>query len=98
MRSCGVIIACATFFGSEAISAIFAKAVFPTPQSTPEFFIFDNNCKLDAHLKQNGDTHFINTGKPVDVFHFTSKHKVTDTHCQVNCNPAAFPKLIDKGS
>ena len=68
------------------------------PQLTPEFFIFDNNCKLDAHIKRIGDTHFINTGKPVDVFHFTSKHKVTDTHCQLNCNPAAFPELIGNGS
>ncbi|KAG1817374.1 hypothetical protein EV424DRAFT_1347961 [Suillus variegatus] len=41
----------ATFFGSEAVSAVneFAKAVFPTATSTHEYFIFDNNCKLRAH-------------------------------------------------
>ncbi len=94
MRPCGVIIARATFFGSEAISAVnvshlfvvdfggseavirrLQRLFFQPPSQPQSFFIFDNNCKLDAHLKRSGDTHFINTGKPVDVFHFTSKHK-----------------------
>ncbi|KAJ7164484.1 hypothetical protein C8R46DRAFT_901653 [Mycena filopes] len=98
MRSCGVILSRATFFGSEAISSVndFAKATFPSPESTPEFFVFDNNCKLDAHQRVNNDCHFENTGKPVDVFHFTSKHKLTDHHCQLYCNPAAFPEMIMK--
>ncbi|KAJ7168381.1 hypothetical protein C8R43DRAFT_877227 [Mycena crocata] len=98
MRSCGVILSRATFFGSEAISSVntFAKATFPTPESTPEFFVFDNNCKLDAHQRAIGDRHFENTGKPVDVFHFTCKHKLTDHHCQLYCNPAAFPEMILK--
>jgi len=39
-------------------------------------------------------THFENTGMPVDIFHFKSKHKVTDIHCQLYCNPAAFPEQI----
>ncbi|KAF7342791.1 hypothetical protein MSAN_01994700 [Mycena sanguinolenta] len=96
MRTCGVILSRATLFGSEAVSAVnlFAKATFPTPESTPEFFIFDNNCKLDAHQRAIGDDHFNRTGKPVDVFHFKSKHKITDTHCQRYCNPAAFPEMI----
>ncbi|KAK7026326.1 hypothetical protein R3P38DRAFT_3269302 [Favolaschia claudopus] len=96
MRPCGVILSRATLFGSEAVSAVhaFAKATFPTPESTPEFFIFDNNCKLDAHQRAIGDEHFKNTGKPVDVFHFQCKHKLTDLHCQRYCNPAAFPEMI----
>ncbi|KAJ7508142.1 hypothetical protein B0H11DRAFT_1704742 [Mycena galericulata] len=96
MRTCGVILSRATLFGSEAVSAVntFAKATFPTPESTPEFFIFDNNCKLDAHQRANNDEHFKNTGKPVDVFHFKCKHKVTDLHCQRYCNPAAFREMI----
>ncbi|RDB15791.1 hypothetical protein Hypma_003744 [Hypsizygus marmoreus] len=99
MWPCGVILSRATFYGSEAVSAVhtFAKATFPTPESTPEFFIFDNNCKLDAHQRSINDTHFTNTGKPVDTFHFKSKHKLTDTHCQRYCNPAAFPELIKNG-
>ena len=59
--------------------------------------MFDNNCKLDAHLKHTNDHTFDDTGRPVDVFHFTTKHKLTDTHCQRNCNPAAFPELIQDG-
>ncbi|KAJ7670033.1 hypothetical protein DFH06DRAFT_1083660 [Mycena polygramma] len=98
MRCCGVILSRATLFGSEAVSAVneFAKATFPSPESTPEFFVFDNNCKLDSHQRAAGDCHFENTGKPVDVFHFTCKHKLTDHHCQLYCNPAAFPELIDE--
>ncbi|KAG2743488.1 hypothetical protein P692DRAFT_201886487 [Suillus brevipes Sb2] len=99
MRPCGVILARATFFGSEAVSAVneFAKAVFPTAASTPEYFVFDNNCKLRAHQDAIGDDHFAATGMPVDVFHFNSKHKETDTYCQRHCNPAAFPELISGG-
>ncbi|KIK81568.1 hypothetical protein PAXRUDRAFT_35835 [Paxillus rubicundulus Ve08.2h10] len=73
----------------------FSKAVFPTPQSTPEYFIFDNNCKLRAHQEAIHDTHFSQTGFPVDVFHFNSKHKEIDLYCQHHCNPAAFPDLIE---
>ncbi|KAG1812248.1 uncharacterized protein BJ212DRAFT_1301747 [Suillus subaureus] len=95
----------ATFFGSEAVSAVnltfklkeFAKAVFPTATSTPEYFVFDNNCKLHTHQDAIGDDHFAATGMPVDVFHFNSKHKETDTYCQQHCNPAAFPELISGG-
>ncbi|KAK7013809.1 hypothetical protein R3P38DRAFT_3575169 [Favolaschia claudopus] len=97
MRSCGVILARATLFGSESVSAEFAKRVFPTPESTPEFFVFDNNCQLDKHQRSTKDTHFKNTGKPVDVFHFKCKHKLTDLHCQRYCNPAAFPEFICDG-
>ncbi|KAJ7085416.1 hypothetical protein B0H15DRAFT_910362 [Mycena belliarum] len=96
MRACGVILSRATFYGSEAVSAVndFARATFPTPESTPEFFVFDNNCKLDAHQRAINDQHFSRTGKPVDVFHFNCKHKLSDQHCQLYCNPAAFPELI----
>ncbi|KAH6894811.1 hypothetical protein BKA70DRAFT_1375758 [Coprinopsis sp. MPI-PUGE-AT-0042] len=87
-----------TFHGSEAISSVydFAKATFPSSESTPKFFIFDNNCQLDKHLKAIGDLHFAKTGRPVDVFHFNCKHKESDIHCQMYCNPAAFAELIDE--
>ncbi|KAF9477654.1 hypothetical protein BDN70DRAFT_810293 [Pholiota conissans] len=98
-NTCGVVAACAPLYGSEAVSGVneFAKATYPTPESTPEFFIFDNNCRLDLHQRATGDHHFKDTAKPVDVFHFKSKHKLTDTHCQLHCNPAAFPELIKDG-
>ncbi|EDR03022.1 uncharacterized protein LACBIDRAFT_331992 [Laccaria bicolor S238N-H82] len=97
MRPCGIILSRVTFFGSEAISAVntFVKATFPTPESTPKYFIFDNNCKLVAHQRVIGDKHFKDTAMPVDVFHFNTKHKESDLHCQTHCNPAAFPELID---
>jgi hypothetical protein len=39
------------------------------------------------------DLFFARIGLSVDVFHFKSKHSETDTFCQTNCNPTAFPKL-----
>ncbi|KAH6911335.1 hypothetical protein BKA70DRAFT_1460642 [Coprinopsis sp. MPI-PUGE-AT-0042] len=98
-RSCGVILSRTTFYGSEAVSGVlkYAKATFPTPASVPDFFIFDNNCKLLAHMRAIGDTHFSKTKTPVDVFHFKAKHKGTDVFCQQNCNPAAFKDLIVDG-
>ncbi|KAK7683616.1 hypothetical protein QCA50_013454 [Cerrena zonata] len=98
-RPCGIILSRATFYGSEAISSVleFAKATFPTPASTPEYFIFDSNCLLEKHRQTIKDKHFANTAFPVDVFHFKSKHKITDIFCQEHCNPAAFPEMIQKG-
>lgn len=56
---------------------------------------FDNNCKLHEHLAAQNDTYILGRmGLPVDVFHFKSKHKATDTFCQTHCNPAKFKELI----
>jgi hypothetical protein len=41
----------------------------------------------------NNDLFFARIGLSVDVFHFKSKHSETDTFCQNNGNPAAFPEL-----
>ncbi|KAF4577396.1 hypothetical protein EYR40_000009 [Pleurotus pulmonarius] len=99
MRPCGVILSRATLYGSEAISAVHlaAKATFPTKESTPEFLFYDSNCKLVAHQRFNKDSHFNSTAQPVDVFHFRTKHKESDTFCQVHCNPAAFDELLVNG-
>ena len=40
------------------------------------------------------DPFFADIGLSVDVFHFTCKHSETDTFCQENCNPHAFPELL----
>jgi len=97
VRPCGVILSRATLYGSEALSGVkeHLKATFPTPESTPEIHAYDDNCKLREHLEATGDTYFANTGLPVDVFHFKSKHKLTDVKCQQHCNPAAFPDLVN---
>lgn len=57
----------------------------------PNHIFFDNNCQLAKIVKNDPD--FANVGLSVDVFHFKSKHKLTDRFCQENCNPAMFPEL-----
>lgn len=51
---------------------------------------------MQKHRRVIQDTHFKDTGFPVDVFHFKCKHKETDTFCQEHCNPASFPDLLDE--
>jgi hypothetical protein len=65
-------------------------------QKKPNHIIFDNNCSLAKHVKN--DPSFSDIGLAVDVFHFKSKHATTDTFCQENCNPAHFPELRGEGS
>ena len=61
----------------------------------PDHIFFDNNCTL-AGMVQGKDPFFDNIGLIVNVFHFKSKHSETDTFCQENCNPAAYPELISQ--
>ncbi|KAI0681980.1 hypothetical protein BC835DRAFT_1289183 [Cytidiella melzeri] len=88
---CGVIIARATFFGSEAVSSDFIKAVYQFVPP-PEHIFFDNNCHLSRMVKGK-DPYFDNVGLSVDVFHFDCKHSVTDAYCQQHCNPRSFGEL-----
>jgi hypothetical protein len=60
----------------------------------PDHIFFDNNCSLAKMVKK--DPFFQHIGLTVDVFHFKSKHSETDTFCQANCNPAAFPELASE--
>ena len=46
----------------------------------PNHIFFDNNCTL-AKMVQ-GDSFFHDIGLTVEVFHFKSKHAVTDVFCQ----------------
>jgi len=62
----------------------------------PNHIFFDNNCQLAKLVKNDPD--FTNVGLSVDVFHFKSKHKLMDTFCQENCNPAKFPELTGLGN
>lgn len=57
----------------------------------PNHIFFDNNCTLAKMVAT--DPFFDDIGLSVDVFHFKSKHSVTDEFCQAHCNPAAFPEL-----
>ncbi len=57
----------------------------------PNHIIFDNNCSVAKHVKDDPD--FKNIGLAVDVFHFNCKHSESDTFCQQHCNPIAYPEL-----
>ncbi|KAL0566058.1 hypothetical protein V5O48_015958 [Marasmius crinis-equi] len=101
VASCGVITGRATMFGAEAISGVkdFLKAVYPNRDELPDVIFHDNNCSLQSHLIAQHDDYFRNVILPVDVFHFKSKHKVTDEFCQKHCNPAQWSELVgDDGS
>ena len=49
------------------------------------------------HLQTQNDDYFDGCGLPVDVFHFKSKHKVTNKFCQLHCNLAKQPELYNDG-
>lgn len=38
-------------------------------------------------------SYFDGCALPVDVFHFKSKHKISDIDCQQNCNPYIWKEL-----
>ncbi|KZT51644.1 hypothetical protein CALCODRAFT_442785, partial [Calocera cornea HHB12733] len=98
VHPCGVIIACATFYGAEAISSVavyMLRAVFPTHNSVPDILFYDNNCHLHCHLHANNDTHFTNMGLPVDIFHYKTKHSEKDEYCGQHCNPLLFPDIYN---
>ncbi|KAI0311184.1 hypothetical protein OF83DRAFT_1069232 [Amylostereum chailletii] len=94
---CGVIAARGTMFGAESISGVkdFLKSVYPDPSELPDVLNYDSMCQFQQHLKAQKDTYFRQVIMPVDVFHFKSKHKVTDKFCQKHCNPALWPELRD---
>jgi hypothetical protein len=60
----------------------------------PNLFIFDSTCHLSLHVKAQGKHGWDSIGLPVDIFHFKSKHKETDQHCQEHCNPTMFEDLL----
>ncbi|EJD54206.1 hypothetical protein AURDEDRAFT_51957, partial [Auricularia subglabra TFB-10046 SS5] len=102
VRPCGVIVSRCTFYQAEAVSGDFLMATFPPelPGSRPTFLFYDDNCQLWRFLQNCGQRireYFAKIGLPVDVFHFRSKHKITDNICQTHCNPASFPALRTGG-
>jgi hypothetical protein len=62
----------------------------------PDALMYDNNCQLQSHLQAEGDTFFQRCILAVDVFHFKSKHKITDEFCQKHCNPALWKELLNE--
>ncbi|KAJ3500050.1 hypothetical protein NLJ89_g9962 [Agrocybe chaxingu] len=97
VHPCGIIVAWATFFGSETVPQTVAmlKQVFREPGSMPEFFIYDNCCGVYNHLQATNDPLLDAVGCPVNAFHFECKHKASDIICREHCNPSKFPELIN---
>lgn len=96
VRPCGVIFARATMFGAEAVSnfLVMLKNAFSVPGAQkPEHIFYDTNC--DARQQAEKDPWFSGIGMCVDAWHFRNKHAVTHTYCQLNCNPAKYPELMD---
>ncbi|KAF6741043.1 hypothetical protein DFP72DRAFT_886318 [Ephemerocybe angulata] len=91
---CGLVIARDTFYGAEAVGSVvkMIEKVYKNPDTCPNHIFFDNNCILSKMVKGKRKF-FDDIGLTVDVFHFGSKHKVTDLYCQTKCNPAHFEEL-----
>lgn len=60
----------------------------------PEIVIYDLGCQVFQHLKSSGNDLYKSVGFPVDVFHWTCKHKKTSDACAINCNPSNFEVLL----
>ena len=84
------LLSCLAGYNQEFIMRTYADT-----NLTPEHIFFDNNCQLRQHVDKRDSTKdfFRNITLSVDLFHFNSKHKDTDTFCQDHCNPAAFHEL-----
>ncbi|KAJ7688745.1 hypothetical protein B0H17DRAFT_938044, partial [Mycena rosella] len=96
VRPCGVIVAHATFLGSETVTqtADMLRKVFRVAGSMPDIVFYDNNCTLYKHLVRIDDPLVETVGFPVDVFHWECKHKKDGVECSFHCNPLLFPELI----
>jgi len=96
VRPCGVIFARATMFGAEAVSnfLVMVKNAFSVPGAQkPEHIFYDTNC--DARQQAEKDEWFRDIGMCVDAWHFRNKHAVSHQYCQLHCNPAKYPELMD---
>ncbi|KAF7378197.1 hypothetical protein MSAN_00244300 [Mycena sanguinolenta] len=96
VRPCGMIVAHATFYGSESVSQTvdMLQKVFHVDGSMPDIVIYDNNCTLYKYLVRNNIPLYESIGFPVDVFHWTCKHAKESIECSYHCNPTLFPELL----
>ena len=75
--------------------------LFPTQALLPHVLWHDNNCRINAMLKNDPEDdpirdYFEGCALPVDVFHFKSKHKESDVDCGKKCNPYMWEVLRNK--
>ena len=59
----------------------------------PEHIFYDTNC--DAQWQAEKDLLFRDIGMCVNPWHFRNKHAITYQYCQLHCNPAKYPELMD---
>ncbi|KAI0071820.1 hypothetical protein K474DRAFT_1651989 [Panus rudis PR-1116 ss-1] len=99
VATCGVVLGCATFYGSEAPNGVrlFLRRLFPTLRSVPRCIFYDNACSLKRILlSMPNETHFDACALPVDVFHMKSKHSSGKTSFSKSCQ--LFKDLYDEAS
>ncbi|KAJ7587647.1 hypothetical protein C8J56DRAFT_1050889 [Mycena floridula] len=91
-RPCGIVVQRDTFYGAEAVGTVaeMFKSTFRAPGTMPDHIIYDSNYLM----KKLNDPAFEKVGMTVDVFHFKTKHKESDSYCQENCNAADYPELL----
>lgn len=70
------------------------RKVFWVKGSMPDIIFYDNNCTMYKHLRSQRDDLLESVGLPVDVFHWTCKHKKSDVECAIHCNPYRFNELL----
>ncbi|KDR76386.1 hypothetical protein GALMADRAFT_67947, partial [Galerina marginata CBS 339.88] len=68
------------------------------PGSMPEICIYDLGCQAYEHLVKNKNELYKTVGFPVDVFHWTCKHKQKSEACSYHCNPSKFEELLGQDS
>ncbi|KAJ3871030.1 hypothetical protein F5051DRAFT_341442 [Lentinula edodes] len=93
-RPCGIMVRRVSCLRAESLTQVSNELQwFKTINMLPEVIFYDNNCRLYRYLKAHNNPIAEESGLPVDVFHWKSKHKRTDVECAVHCNPYRFPEL-----
>ena len=62
----------------------------------PQHMIYDSNCNALREVQSCGIEFFEGMGMCMDAFHHKTKHRVSDTFCQENCNMKSYPELLDE--
>jgi hypothetical protein len=77
---------------TSTIQVLIERAMSVPRARKPEHIIYDSCCI--AKQQAVNIPWFDGVGMCIDPWHFTNKHKNTDTFCRINCNPADYPELL----
>lgn len=93
-RPCGIIISRYTCVKAESLSSVHcALRELDAIGLLPDVLFYDNGCRLHRYLAKHDPSLLTKITLPVDVFHWTVKHKKNDAECSLFCNPMQFPEL-----